>query len=91
VAIYAGQPEMSTGTMFNSPGLRVHGKIFVMLMRRRELGLKLPAERCQELVASGRAEFLRAGGRQMREWVRLTDSDRSDWPVLAAEALQFVR
>jgi hypothetical protein len=91
VAIYDGQPDISTGTMFNSPGLRVHGKIFVMLMRRRELGLKLPADRCRSLVESGRAEFLGTGGRQMREWVCLVDDDRSDWPDLAAEAFAFVR
>lgn len=90
VAIYDGQPDISTGTMFNSPGLRVHNKIFAMLMRRRELGLKLPADRCRALVDSGRAGFLSAGGRQMREWIYLMDDDRADWPQLAAEAFAFV-
>jgi YjbR len=84
-----GEPEVSEGTGFGSnPGLRVRGKIFAMLSRGR-LVVKLPADRCAELVSGGRAEFFQTGGRSMREWVTIPSG--GDWPGLARAALEFVR
>ena len=41
-----------------------------------ELVVKLPADRCVDLVASDAARPFESGGRRMREWVRIGDSRR---------------
>ncbi len=61
------EPGTTAGTGFgSSPGVSVGGKIAAMLVGGR-LVVKLPAERCQELIAGG-AEPLSMGRRTMREW-----------------------
>jgi hypothetical protein len=74
---FAGEPGVEHGTGWHSPGLRVDG----------ELVVKLPADRCRELVAAGGRPF-RSGGRELREWVVVGDGD---WVALAEEARAFVR
>jgi TfoX/Sxy family transcriptional regulator of competence genes len=83
------EPDVDAGKVFASPGLRVSGKIFAMLSRG-SLVVKLPAERCAELVAAGARPF-ESGGRRMREWVTIAEERHADWPALAVEALGFVR
>jgi len=84
------EPDVEEGTGFGSkPGLRVGGKIFAMEIDGR-LVVKLPAERCAELVDAGGAELFVIGKRQMREWVAV-EPGAHDWDVLAREALGFVR
>jgi hypothetical protein len=85
-----GEPDIDEGTGFGKqPGLRVGGKIFAM-----EIGgalvVKLPADRCAELVAAGGAEPFQVGKKRMREWVAV-EPGAHDWPALAREALAFVR
>jgi TfoX/Sxy family transcriptional regulator of competence genes len=82
---FEGEPGVEQGTGFRSPGLRLNGKIFAMLVDG-ELVVKLPRERCQELVAAGGRPF-RSGGREMREWVVVQGGD---WVALAEEAHAFV-
>jgi hypothetical protein len=61
------------------------------MLAHDELVLTLPAHRCVELVAAGRARPFDAGkGRPMKEWITLPDAPES-WPTLADEALAFVR
>jgi TfoX/Sxy family transcriptional regulator of competence genes len=86
------EPGVTEGTGFGAnAGLRVGGRIFAMLVRG-ELVVKLPAERCAELVAAGAARpFDRGQGRPLREWVSVADASSRDWPELAHEALAFVR
>jgi hypothetical protein len=74
----------------SSPGLRVRGKIFAMLVRD-ELVVKLPAERCAALVAGGSARPFDSGrGRVMKQWVTVGAARAPEWPALAREALAFV-
>lgn len=84
--------EITWGTGFGSaPGLRVGGKIFAMLVGG-QLVLKLPAERCAQLVATGAARpFDRGQGRPLREWATVSRLDPDRWLALAQEALAFVR
>jgi hypothetical protein len=84
------RPDVEEGTGFgSSPGLRIHRKIFVMLVRG-ELVVKLPAARCAELAAEGVGRAFENGkGRPMKEWLVLTASP-ADWSALADEALAFV-
>lgn len=89
-AALLAEPGTSEGTGFGSmPGVKVDGKIAAMLMDGR-LVVKLPAERCRELEASGGAEPLRMGKRTMREWVAV-EHGRGDWVALGLEALAYVR
>jgi hypothetical protein len=85
LARFAGEPGVEQGTGWRSPGLRVNRKVFAMCVDG-ELVVKLPRERCEELVAAGGRPF-RAGGREMREWVVVPDGD---WVALAEEAYAFV-
>jgi hypothetical protein len=89
-ARFRDDPSITSGTGFgSSPGLRVGGKIFAMLVRR-ELVLKLPKARVDELVSAGKAVRFDPGhGRVMNEWVTVRDPN-ADWPSLAADALAFV-
>jgi hypothetical protein len=85
------EPGVDEGTGFGKqPGLRVNGKIFAMLIDGA-LVLKLPAERCDELIAAGGASRFTVGKREMREWVAVEPGDTHDWHALAREALVFLR
>ncbi len=83
------EPDTDTGRAFHQPGVRVKGKIVAMLVDD-ELVVKLPAERCAELVAAGAQPF-RTGKRAMREWVSIPHEAGMDWTATAEEALAFVR
>jgi hypothetical protein len=87
-----GRPEVEEGTGFGRmPGLRVNGKIFVMLCRG-QLVVKLPRARVDELVVAGVAERFDAGkgSRIMKEWASVPVTSAGQWEGLAEEALRFV-
>ncbi len=81
---------MTEGRTFASPGMKVDGQIFAMSVRG-ELVFKLPADRCDQLVASHGARSFESGGRQMREWVVVPRAGTREAVELAEEALVFVR
>jgi len=85
-------PDVTEGTGFGSkPGLRVHRKIFAMLVQG-QLVVKLPPSRCAQLRDDGDAAAFDAGkGRPMREWIAVGADSTGRWPDLAAEALGYVR
>ncbi len=87
-----GEPGVEEGTGFgSSPGLRVEGRIFAMLVRD-EFVAKLPAHRCAALVSAGTARaFDRGQGRPLKEWVVISDHAENHWPAIAREALAFIR
>ena len=86
---FAKDPRVTAGTAFASPGLKVDGKIFAMLVKGR-LVVKLPRERVDELVRSGRGRNFETGrGSPMKEWVVLTGRTPS-WLACAREAHAFV-
>jgi TfoX/Sxy family transcriptional regulator of competence genes len=89
-AAYEGDPDVSLGRMFGSPGLKVGGKVFAMLVKDR-LVLKLPADRVDGLIASGAgARFDPGHGKVMREWVAIAPTTAGGWLGFAAEAQSFV-
>lgn len=74
---------------FGTNGLKVNGRIFAMLVRGA-LVVKLPRERVETLVGSGKAERFDPGrGKLMKEWATLRGSEE-EWLDLAREAHQFV-
>jgi hypothetical protein len=94
VAELAREPDVtapSEGKAFGSAGLKVHGRIFAMLVRGR-LVLKLPRARVEALAAAGEGERYdpRGDGRLMKEWLVLDPASSLDWLTLAREALVFV-
>ena len=84
------EPDVEEGTGFGTnPGLRTRQKIFAML-HTGELVVKLPPERCAELVQAGRARPFEIGRRTMREWIRVGEVDEQEWLRLAREARAYV-
>lgn len=84
------EPDVESGTGFgNRPGLRAGNKIFAIL-RDDELVLKLPGDRCTELVTRGYGHPFETGGREMSEWIAVDSAHQSEWATLADEALAFV-
>jgi TfoX/Sxy family transcriptional regulator of competence genes len=95
VTEFAGRRRVSQvteGKGFGSTGqLKIDGKIFAMLVRR-ELVLKLPRRRVDELVESGQGKRFDAGkGKPMREWFVVSPTSKQPWVSLAKEAIEFVR
>jgi hypothetical protein len=82
--------DVDEGTGFGTnPGLRPSGKVFAMLVGS-ELVVKLPADRCAEMVAAGSARVFEVGRRRMREWVRIADVDETTWRTLTQQARSYV-
>ena len=88
----SGVKHIAEGKGFGSSGqLKVHGRIFAMLVRGA-LVLKLPHARVDELVESGAGTPFDAGkGKPMREWFVLSSASTRRWLPLAQEALDFVQ
>lgn len=81
----------SQGKSFGSSGLKIHNKIFTMLVRGR-LVVKLPKARVDALITSGDGQRYdpRQDGRLMKEWLVLEPASNQDWLTLAREAMEFV-
>ncbi len=81
----------SDGKGFGSSGLKIHHKIFAMLVRGK-LVVKLPKPRVEALIASGDGERFdpRHDGRLMKEWVTIDSTSEEQWLPLAREAMEFV-
>ncbi len=76
---------------FGSSGLRIHNKIFAMLVGSK-LVVKLPRHRVDALIANGDGERFdpRHDGRLMKEWVSVEPTSEEEWLPLAREAMEFV-
>lgn len=81
-------PGASIG--FGSGSLRVHGKIFAMLVRGR-LVVKLPKQRVDAMVEAGDGVRFDANkGTPMKQWLSLDPGSSLDWLTLTREALDYV-
>ena len=90
IEAFAGDADITAGKMMASPGLKVRGKIFAMLVRGA-LVVKLPKTRVAELVSAGKGEpFEPSAGRVMKEWIAL-DVPPNTWLGFAREAHAFVK
>jgi hypothetical protein len=88
---HRSDPRVTEGTGFGaSPGLKVNGKIFAMLVRAA-LIVKVPSDQVDLLITEGVAEPMQMGTKSpMREWVRVPVEHSRRWPRLANDALEFV-
>src|SRR5690242_16436436 len=88
---HPGVTHPAEGKAFGSSGLKIHNKIFAMLVRG-SLVVKLPKARVDTLVAAGDGERYdpRQDGRLMKEWLVLNPTSQEDWLALAKEAVEFV-
>ncbi len=83
-------PDIESGRMFGSAGLKIAGKTFAMVVKG-ELVIKLPGARVDELTASGIGRRFDPGhGRLMKEWLSLIPSDPTACRELMGEALDYV-
>jgi TfoX/Sxy family transcriptional regulator of competence genes len=90
VETFAKVRGVTYGKMFASMGLKVNGKIFAMHAKGKFVA-KLPADRVDELVRTGKGEYFDPGhGRLMKEWVAIKGGPAS-WIDLAREAHSFVK
>ena len=78
---------------FSEGGLMTAGKLFAVQHKGDQLLLKLPTERVEAMIATGKGAPFSAGmaGRVMKEWVLAQPEVAEDWLRLAAEAEAFVR
>ncbi len=76
---------------FGAPGLKIHQKIFAMLVEGK-LVVKLPKSRVDTLIDEGVGERFdpRHDGRRMKEWVAARPTSGEEWLLLAREAMEFV-
>lgn len=76
---------------FGSSALKIHNKIFAMLVRGR-LVVKLPKARVDAIVTTGDGERFdpKRNGQLMKEWVCLEPTSELAWLDAAREAMQFV-
>jgi hypothetical protein len=76
--------DVTPGSMFGCRGLRT-GRRFFAIWWEQQLVVKLPADRLQELVGSGRAvPFEPMDGRRMNGWAVLGEG--VEWDPVLAEA-----
>jgi TfoX/Sxy family transcriptional regulator of competence genes len=79
---------VTRGSMFGSQGLRT-GKKFFAIWWDRQLVVKLPPARLDELVAAGQGlPFEPMEGRRMNGWLVLGDT--AEWSPLVEEARAHV-
>ncbi len=81
----------SDGKKFGSSELKIHNKIFAMLVRGK-LVVKLPKLRVDALITSGAGERFdpRHDGRLMKEWITVEPTSEEEALSLAKEAMEFV-
>jgi TetR/AcrR family transcriptional repressor of nem operon len=81
---------VTTARMFGSTCLKTSGKVFAVAYKGR-LVLKLPADRVESLVKSGRGVLFDPGhGRTSKEWASVAPESKDSWLKLATDAREFV-
>lgn len=85
---FASDPAVTAGTVFGSTTLKVHGKVFAMLVKG-SLVVKLPRTEVDVLIAERIGTRFDPGrGKPMKEWVSVA-TDQQRWLALAKSACEF--
>src|SRR5216684_4298155 len=89
-ALYTN-PAVTRSTMMGFPCLRINSAFFACVERSTgNLIVKLPVDRVNELVASGRGIPFAPNGKVFHEWVAFPVADEDEWAAILAEAHAFV-
>jgi len=84
------EPPVSRSTMMGFPCLRYDGRFFASIDRdSKDLVVKLPADRVDELIATGQGLVFAPNHRVFREWVAVPVPARHLWAALLHEAQAF--
>lgn len=84
------RPGVTETVMFGSPGLKIDGKYFALLVRSR-LVVKLTKEKVQSLVETGKGDHFDSGqGRKMKEWIELDPKSKKECMTYMDEAIEVV-
>lgn len=93
VADYTARPGVTRRLMFGSEGLRYAGSFFAFVGGDGDLIVKLPKEQADRLVGSAEATRMRAGRREMRQWIGVPAPDRAGhadrWRTLIGDAYRY--
>jgi hypothetical protein len=93
VSRYVARPDVTFEPAFHNEVLKVHRRIFAMVVRGR-LVVKLAADAAAALVGAGAAEpFETRPGRPMKQWVALEQRGRrwrQEWDELVTTAYRYV-
>src|SRR5438445_13777585 len=76
---------------FGSSGLKINDKIFAMISSKGEFVVKLPEQRVDGLVTSGKGKSFDLGHRRlMQERLTVDTTSETLWLQLANEAMQYM-
>lgn len=90
VDAFAHCPDITSGKLMSSYGLKVNGKILAMFGPKQFVA-KLPKSQVDALVSADAGKRFDPGhGRFMKKWLVAADSG-PDWLELAKEAYNFVK
>lgn len=84
-------PRIVVGRIMRSQCLRVGGEFLALYdVKRGGLVVKLPRERVEALLETGKGEAFAPAGRVFKEWVLVADATRRQWRRLLREGIDFV-
>jgi hypothetical protein len=90
-ATLLAQTAVTRSKMMGYPCLRVNGRFFACVERTTgDLVVKLPVDRVNVLVLSGRGISFAPNGRVFRKWVALPNLEEVEWTAFLDEARTFV-
>lgn len=88
----ASSRDVAAAHMFGMPSAKIVGGRMFMAMYDDDAVFKLdPATRAEALALDGAEPFDPAGGRPMKEWVRVPLAHAAEWEHLSEAAEAFVR
>jgi TfoX/Sxy family transcriptional regulator of competence genes len=91
IDLFEADKDIEVTKMFGSPGIKVRGKVFAMLVKEK-LVVKLSQDRVNEMVNRGEGTYFDPGhGKLMKQWVSVSDDYGRLWPKVAREAMIYVR
>ncbi|MFP5362267.1 MAG: hypothetical protein ACLGI5_06025 [Thermoleophilia bacterium] len=89
--IYTGRLDIKLGTAFGGgPALSSSGTLFAALPGE-ELIVRLPPQRCAQLVDAGQARLYTGDGQTHEDWIVVPGDDAAEWEGFVTEALGCAR
>lgn len=90
--IYSGRLDITLGTAFGGgPAMRSSGRLFAAVPAD-ELIVRLPPERCMQLVDAGEGRlYVDEDGTTHEDWLVVAGDDAAEWEGYVTEALGCAR